>query len=231
MRGSGFRKAMLNLLSLLIISPFVPAICYPLEPMKIPEVEKLTPIDIEPNQKFATIGFEKIISSLKRDDAICHFPKAKYFKDKKFTVPRCNLRYPPNAKLVWGNSRRFMSYLDAELGDMFYETMGSLGYNVVGESTEAFEAVEDRESADYLIAAKIIGIASNMCERHDIFSAPMGVYVGEMYQKIEWTVYSPRYREKIAKNDTEAYVRQDQEDSGGGSCTFSKRHLWLRLKN
>lgn len=106
----------------------------------------------------------------------------------------------------WG--QRMQQSWSSNLGEVFYDTMKSAGYNVVGDPQRIFERGQDR-NARYSIGARLVDLKGNFCQEINVWRQIASHRMkGEFYAKVEWEVYDVSAR-RIAKTFvTEGFGRQ-----------------------
>lgn len=202
----------------ILVASVVLASCNMTARMDVPVISRGDPVEVPASGRAATIAFEKALAKIKRGTVIAHFPSA---SNAGFNVTLCNQTYADNATLEWGGGNRHLSGWDGEMGQAFYEAMSGAGYAVVGDPSEPFLSKDERDAADYLIAARIVEMRGNFCEEHDFWTGrPRNRFAGEFYMKVEWVMYSPGQREIVATFRTEGYAKQAQATNQGIMNTF-----------
>ena len=85
--------------------------------------------------------------------------------------------------------RRMAATWNGELGEVFYDTMKSAGYNVVGDPQRIFEHGNDRH-ARYAIGARLVDLKGNFCQEVNVWRRIATKRIkGEFYAEVEWEVY------------------------------------------
>lgn len=178
--------------------------CNTMSIMEMPKVAATDQqIEIQNRREQPPIAFEKAVSSIRRGTVIAHYPGSAI---DGVSTTMCNSPKKIYEPVEWGSGHQLLGSWSDEAGTIFYETFKDAGYNIVGNPNKMFDANADRLGAKYLIAARILEIRGNLCEAHTFWEAiPMGRYAGEMYQKVEWSVYAPRRKEVVATIETEGY--------------------------
>lgn len=187
--------------------------------MDLPRIEHTGQVLVEPHEELAPIAFEMAIASLKRGTVIAHFPSA---GNVGFSANLCNATYANNAVMEWDGGSALLGGWRDEVAEIFIETLQDAGYRVVGDPQALFKAREDRQSAKYLVAAKILELRGNLCEEHHWWDGrPLRRYAAEWYQRVEWSVYSTLERRVVATFETEGAGRQDQATAEGIMTAFN----------
>lgn len=207
-------NSILRSLSVLGIGLSVSA-CNMTSRMEIPELTTPESVVVDPSEKFPTLAFQKAVAKIRRGTAIAHFPSS--LSDLGLDAMMCNHRYRgSNNKIEWITGTSVIGGWADEVGQIFNETMSSIGYTVVGSADKLFDTGKDRSAAEYLIGAKITEIKGNFCEEHDFwYGMPQGRYAGEIYMKVEWEVYAATERRVVGKLETEGYHIEKKATSQG----------------
>jgi serine protease Do len=104
--------------------------------------------------------------------------------------------------------RRMAATWNGELGEVFYDTMKSAGYNVVGDPQRLFEHGEDRH-ARYAIGARLVDLKGNFCQEVNVWRQIATRRIkGEFYAKVEWEVYDVSARRLAKTFVSEGFGRQ-----------------------
>lgn len=104
--------------------------------------------------------------------------------------------------------RRMLVTWNGELGEVFYDTMKSAGYNVVGDPQRMFEHGEDRH-ARYAIGARLVDLKGNFCQEVNVWRQIATKRIkGEFYAKVEWEIYDVSARRVAKTIVSEGFGRQ-----------------------
>ncbi|MEZ7195467.1 S1C family serine protease [Pseudodesulfovibrio karagichevae] len=126
----------------------------------------------------------------------------------------CNLN--TSADIFWTSSRSTIGGIDDEFTRYFYESLTARGYNVVGDPKKIFDRQEELTRARYLVAADIKDIKTNICRLYDFWSGDsLGTENGEVWMKVQWTVYSPLEKKTLLQVTTTGYQKSVEERADG----------------
>jgi serine protease Do len=187
--------------------------------MLIPIVKETELLSInKPKSDQATFALTKVIANLKRGTTIVHFPSAGVEGVNSYL---CNYTYEGDSTLEWGAGTKVLGNWRTELGEIFYEALTQKGLHIAGDPKDMFGRRESIASTEYLIGARISKISGNFCEEHHWWDGrPLGKYAGEMYIKVEWTIFSSLLQREVVKVNTEGYFKQKRSKKDGISRTF-----------
>jgi len=187
--------------------------------MEIPQ--STPPPDIETialNENKASFGLAKLISDIKRGEDIFAFPSS-----PTTSGTLCNYKYGSDAVYTYAGGRNLLGNWSSELGVIFYETLTNMGYSVAGDPNNLFE---ERSSAEYLIAGRLMDMKGNFCHEHDWWDGhPLKTYSGEMYVEFEWSLQNTLTKERILKKKTTGYYKQEKPINAGVTLTFQEAFI------
>jgi len=193
--------------------------CASVPRIPIPEVTPTAPTSIDLSEKLEPIAFEKGVITLTRGTEIgsggvtLNYGGDNITIDSKSTSSLCTYR---SNKIHWDTGAAQFSGREGEFSEIFYKAMSSAGYDVIGDPKIVFEKEDDRSRATYKIAARITDLKVNICEMgHWWDGRPLGIYAGEAYMKVEWSVYSALERKTVARIKSEAYFKSEEAVGGG----------------
>ena len=199
----------------------------------MPKFNSAVPINLDPSKKLEPIAFEKGIVTLSRGTEIgsggvsLNYGGDKITIDSNSTSPVSNPTSPDSNstssfcnyishKIHWDTGSLLFSGQEGEFSEVFYKAMNSIGYDVIGDPKVIFEKEEERSRATYKIAARVTDLKVNICEMgHWWDGRRLGIYAGEVYMKVEWTIYSSLERKTIARIKTESYHKNEEAVAGG----------------
>ena len=185
----------------------------------IPEFTPAAPLSIDPSKNLEPIAFEKGIITLTRGAEIgtggvtLNYGGDNITINPKSSGPFCTYR---SNKLHWNTGSTQFSGSEGEFTEIFYRAMNSSGYDVLGDPQIIFEKQEEKGRATYKIAARVIDLKVNICEMGHWFDGRLlGLYAGEAYMKVEWSIYSTLGRKTVARIKTDAYMKSEEAVGGG----------------
>ena len=159
----------------------------------------------------STFALAKLITDIKRGDPIFTLPAKPTTKGYL-----CNYTTTGDGTITYGGGKKYLGDWSTELGDVFYETLTSLGYNVAGDPSDLFNASTAVSSAEYLIGGRLIKISGNICEEHDFwYGLPNGKYSGEMSITVEWSVLNTLTKDIIIKKEITGYSKLENPEKQG----------------
>lgn len=175
--------------------------------MEIPVVEQLPPLKVGDTENLEPIVFAKSVVTLRRGTVIGHYPSIGN-PSNEFGI--CNHRYPRDSTITWKQGgRTSIGGMDGELASVFHDAMTAAGYNVKGRPDILFERQKEFMGAVFSVGARIVDIKSNICDLFKFWNgAPLFRSAGELYMKVEWSVYSNRQKRTIARFTTAAVAEQ-----------------------
>ena len=193
--------------------------CSSVPRISIPVFTPSTPLNIDSSKKLEPIAFEKGVITLARGTEIgtggltLNYGGNNITIDPKSTGPFCS---GYNNKISWNTGSIQFSGNEGEFPEIFYNAMNSSGYDVIGDPKIMFEREEEKGRATYKIGARITDLKVNICEMgHWWDGRRLGIYAGEAYMKVEWSIYSSLDRKTIARVKTDAYMKTEEAASGG----------------
>lgn len=168
--------------------------------MEIPEVQQRPPIEVERDS--ATVSFAGATSKIPVGRRVGEFVNVG--KVHKFTCTRASV-----GGLEWG--RRLSQSWTSEMGEVFFDTFKSAGYNVVGDPQRIFNRGDDRDSARFSVGARLVDLRGNFCQQlmGGLSVIPTGEMQGEFYTKVEWEIYSNADRRVVKTLVSEGYGYSD----------------------
>jgi serine protease Do len=190
----------------------------------IPQVTTSPPIKIDSFNELPALAFEKGIVALTRGTEIGSGglvlnrfgDRVDIKKGDNSTL--CTFR---SHKIHWGTGQVQFSGQEGEFNETFYSAMKSAGYNVVGDPQVLFGKDDERNKAEYKVAARVTNIKSNVCEIADHWiGTPLGTFAGEVYLEVEWSIYSALKRETVALISTAGYIKHEDAVGGGWLLIF-----------
>ncbi len=128
-------------------------------------------------------------------------------------------RYPVSRTVLRGAiDRKFIR-------QTFHDALEAQGYDVVASLDIAYDLEDEIERAEYSITAKIKDVQLEMCHREAdnlmiLFTTRRGIE-GELYMKVDWTVYDSLRRTVVYKTTTEGYTRRRVPNQEGLTLMFS----------
>lgn len=164
--------------------------------MEIPEVQQRPPLEIDRDS--AALTFAGATSKIPIGRRVGEFVNVG--KVHKFTCTRASA-----GGLEW--ERRLSSSWTSEMGEVFFDTLKSAGYNVVGDPQRIFGRGDDRDSARFAVGARLIDLRGNFCQQlmGGLSVIPTGEMQGEFYTKVEWEIYSKDQRRVVKTLVSEGY--------------------------
>lgn len=189
------------------------AACSSTPVMRVPVVNAPALVPVDPGRKLATIAFAKGVVTIPYGTVIAHFPSGSVL-DLDATL--CNHRYPRNAFYEWDFGRKYLGGADSDMSQAFYERLSAVGFSVTGDPKIMFGREREKSKASYLIGARITEVRGNLCEEHSGWDGrPLRRYAGEIYEKVEWSVYSVVLEKTVARFETEGYVKKRKASRQG----------------
>ena len=173
-----------------------------------------------PKDKQASFTLGKVVASIKRGTSIVNFPPQPVEGAEGWS---CNMRHQGESTIEWGSGTSFLGDWRTELGEIFFESISSIGLNIMGDPSDMFEQGESARSADYLIGARITEIRGNACENHHWWDGrPLDEYSGEMYMDVEWSLYSNLRKETVLSVNTQGYYKLKRLERQGIMIMFNE---------
>ncbi len=206
------RKPLVKIIGGAVVAVLVAA-CGATPRMEIPIVEQPVPLKVGDTEELEPIIFAKSVVTLRRGTVIGHYPSSGYSSNQ---IGICNHKYPNDSTITWRQGGRTSTGgMDGELASAFHETMTAAGYNVKGRPDILFDRQDEFLGATFRVGARIVDIKSNICDLYSIWDgAPMFKAYGEMYMKVEWSVYSNRQKLTIGRFTTTGVTEQKMAIKG-----------------
>ena len=191
--------------------------CNTTKQMVIPiSSEKPTFSKIKMKESKTNFALAKIINDIDRGDPIFAFPAKSTTKGSM-----CNYMYQGDTTITYGGGKQYLGDWSSELGEVFYETLTSMGYNVAGDPSDLFNQNNVANSAEYLIGGRIMKMSGNFCHAHHWWDGrPLYTYSGELYVQIEWSVLNTLTKDIVLKKKTSGYFKQDNPIKNGIAVSF-----------
>lgn len=98
---------------------------------------------------------------------------------------------------------------DADFKDLFKDTMQAQGYDVSDNSAIMFDAELEEMRSKYLVAARVVDIKMDLCERRTFWLSHDLGFQGESSMVVEWSLYDRMKRVTVLKTTTRGYSRMD----------------------
>lgn len=187
--------------------------------MQVPTVAPTQKIVVQtPVKEQSSIALARVVVGVRRGTTIAHFPRQLISIGPRL----CNYGNLSSKTLDWGDSSRELGDWQSELGEIFFDVLKERGLNVVGDSRDLFTQVERARSAEYLLGARISKIRGNICEWFDGWTgAREGLYTGEFYIEVDWSLFSTLEKRTVARFSTNARYKHAQPKKHGISLAFS----------
>jgi serine protease Do len=164
--------------------------------LPIPEHTNMEPIDVQFGEKLDAVAFAGAVATIPRGTLITAY-HAGYNNSWD-----CWL----GGHVYWSSWQAFQKDGDGVLSNAFYETLKSLGYNVVGDPSILFNKKREMAKAKYQVGARILDLKKNICKYINPWTKRFtGKDSGEVYIKIEWSLYSEIKQETVMKHITTGY--------------------------
>lgn len=168
----------------------------------INKVETKDPIDVTYKNKLATMQFASVDYGISRGTIVGRY---------EFIPFHC-WRFSPH--ISFDEGRLSISDLYA-YPRIFYQTMNSANFNVLGYPAKIFKTKNDKKP-DIYVGARINYINMNVCDRISAaFATPLGVQEGEATIKVKWELYSNNKEKIIYETETKGYAKIDSPHSSG----------------
>lgn len=191
------------------------AACNTTEPLEIPASVNPANVSIieTPVEDQASFALGAIVATIKRGTQIINFP-ASGVKGVNSTL--CNQKYTGKVSVEWGTGSSYLGDWRSELGELYFDTMSDMGLNIKGDPRNLFSQKKEAQSAEYKIGARIKEIRGNACEDHHWWDGtPLGKFSGEMYMKVEWSIYSNLRKDTVYATTTDGYYLLKEPKSQG----------------
>ena len=171
---------------------------------------------IKMNETKTNFALAKIINDIDRGDPIFAFPAKSTTKGTM-----CNYRSQGDTTITYGGGKQYLGDWSSELGEVFYETLTNMGYNVAGDPSDLFNQNNVANSAEYLIGGRILKMSGNFCHAHHWWDGrPLYTYSGEIYVQIEWSVLNTLTKDIVLKKKTSGYFKQENPIKNGIAVSF-----------
>ncbi len=207
-------KIIFSLLILLIFSG-----CYnTTQPMKTinTTLPKGKFINISKQESKSTFALTKLITDIDRGETIFAFPAKPPTKGYL-----CNYTTQGDGEVTYSGGKKYLGDWSSELGDIFFDTLTRLGYNIAGDPKDLFNANTSVSSAEYLIAGRVVKMAGNFCSDHDFWYAlPTNKYSGEMSITVEWSVLNTLTKNIVLNETTTGYSKLEKPEKQGITTVF-----------
>ncbi len=175
----------------------------------------------KPISQQSSFVLQKVVANIKRGTAIGHFPSSGNMGSVGVDGYLCNDSHSGKSTMDWGAGSSVLGNWSTELGEIFYETLNTNGFNVAGDPKDLFGQNKSVASAEYLVGASITQIKSNFCEDHHWWDGrPLNEYSGEMYLNVTWTVFSNLTQREVMEIQSGGYHRQIATKKEGIILTF-----------
>lgn len=197
---------------------FLVAACNPgVHKIPIPQDTDLPPLDREISGKNPAIAFEAAVVNIRRGTLV----GAYYAGTTEDGMRFCN--YPGGSEMSWAEGKTVIANHDTDLGEIFHGVMSDMGYNTVGDPSIMFDRQKEIAKARYRIAARIVDMKANICREYSSWDTKaLHVANGEVYLKVEWSIYDTRLRKRAALIETEGFNKQLKGHPDGFYIVFAK---------
>ena len=206
-------KVIFSLLTLLIFSG-----CYnTTQPMKTinTSLPKGKFVNISKQESKSTFALAKLITDIDRGETIFTFPAKPPTKGYL-----CNYTIR-DGDITYSGGKKYLGDWSSELGDIFYESLTKLGYDIAGDPKDLFNANASVSSAEYLIAGRVVKITGNFCSDHDFWYAmPTNKYSGEMSITVEWSVLNTLTKNIVLNETITGYYKLEKPEKEGITTVF-----------
>ena len=207
-------KVIFSLLTLLIFSG-----CYnTTQPMKTinTTLPKGKFINISKQESKSTFALTKLITDIDRGETIFAFPAKPPTKGYL-----CNYTTQGDGEVTYSGGKKYLGDWSSELGDIFFDTLTRLGYNIAGDPKDLFNANTSVSSAEYLIAGRVVKMTGNFCSDHDFWYAmPTNKYSGEMSITVEWSVLNTLTKNIVLNETITGYYKLEKPEKEGITTVF-----------
>ena len=172
-------------------------------------------VKISKKESKSTFALAKLITDIDRGETIFTFP-AKATTKGLF----CNASIK-DGDITYSGGKKYLGDWSTELGDIFYEELTRLGYNIAGDPKDLFNANASVSSAEYLIAGRVIKMTGNFCSDHDFWYAmPTNKYSGEMSVTVEWSVLNTLTKNIVLNETITGYYKLEKPEKEGITTVF-----------
>ena len=206
-------KVIFSLLALLIFSCFYNTT----QPMKTinTSLPKGKFVNISKQESKSTFALAKLITDIDRGETIFTFPAKPPTKGYL-----CNYTIR-DGDITYSGGKKYLGDWSSELGDIFYESLTKLGYDIAGDPKDLFNANASVSSAEYLIAGRVVKMTGNFCSDHDFWYAmPTNKYSGEMSITVEWSVLNTLTKNIVLNETITGYYKLEKPEKEGITTVF-----------
>lgn len=194
--------------------------CNTTGPMEVPKPARVAapPVAV-PLLDQPTLALGKTVIDLPPGQVIAHLPRFGVESDANL----CNYRtgHGGDAVLTWASGARDFGDWRSEFGPIFFNLLRDRGVRVVGDPKALFRQDEEAGAAEILVGARIHEIRGNFCEADNLWDGqPLGEYSGEMFVRVEWSLYSTLTREVLSTFGTTGYAKRTKGIRHGIPVTF-----------
>ena len=172
-------------------------------------------VKISKKESKSTFALAKLIADIDRGETIFTFPSKPTTKGYL-----CNYTVR-DGDITYSGGKKYLGDWSTELGDIFYEELTRLGYNIAGDPKDLFNANASVSSAEYLIAGRVIKMTGNFCSDHDFWYAlPTNKYSGEMSVTVEWSVLNTLTKNIVLNETITGYYKLEKPEKEGITTVF-----------
>ena len=172
-------------------------------------------VKISKKESKSTFALAKLITDIDRGETIFTFPAKATTKGYL-----CNYSIK-DGDVTYSGGKKYLGDWSTELGDIFYEELTRLGYNIAGDPKDLFNANASVSSAEYLIAGRVIKMTGNFCSDHDFWYAmPTNKYSGEMSVTVEWSVLNTLTKNIVLNETITGYYKLEKPEKEGITTVF-----------
>ena len=172
-------------------------------------------VKISKKESKSTFALAKLITDIDRGETIFTFPAKATTKGLM-----CNASIK-DGDVTYSGGKKYLGDWSTELGDIFYEELTRLGYNIAGDPKDLFNANASVSSAEYLIAGRVIKMTGNFCSDHDFWYAlPTNKYSGEMSVTVEWSVLNTLTKNIVLNETITGYYKLEKPEKEGITTVF-----------
>ena len=172
-------------------------------------------VNISKKESKSTFALAKLITDIDRGETIFTFPAKATTKGYL-----CNYTIQ-DGDITYSGGKKYLGDWSTELGDIFYEELTRLGYNIAGDPKDLFNANASVSSAEYLIAGRVTKMTGNFCSEHDFWYAlPTNKYSGEMSVTVEWSVFNTLTKNIVLNETITGYYKLEKPEKEGITTVF-----------
>tara|TARA_B100000886_G_C20398720_1_gene481611 strand:+ start:237 stop:1562 length:1326 start_codon:yes stop_codon:yes gene_type:complete len=172
-------------------------------------------VKISKKESKSTFALAKLITDIDRGETIFTFPAKATTKGLL-----CNASIK-DGDVTYSGGKKYLGDWSTELGDIFYEELTRLGYNIAGDPKDLFNANASVSSAEYLIAGRVIKMTGNFCSDHDFwYGLPTNKYSGEMSVTVEWSVLNTLTKNIVLNETITGYYKLEKPEKEGITTVF-----------